>query len=391
MKQKTLSALLAAVCSFGVAHYAAANDVQVATAADNAERFAYPHTRVFNYEVDAGDTAYIDEVGAKHLGNGQYEQIRHIKRDDAVEKYYGDTWEDPYRWLEDADKIAYEYLNESDEDRVRNHVGTVWENPNNARKLAYLSKVKNEESEINKWVDAQNAATADYLQKIPYYHQVKDNIDGLVNYYSAYLSHKTDQGELKFDRHTDTYWRLTKVAKDGSKTVLLDEKNLSADGSAVIVDGFFNDTGKYFVYLMREGNADSDDAWWHIIDTDSGARIEEIDQVGSTAKLLWKDDKSFYYLKGGHIKLHRIGSKSLHDQSIASGWRWDSQLNDFWYEADKRYLFVEGSWGGNENKMLFAKDLKNGSITRFHNQWAINAFKSRDGVFTPCVCVLCAF
>jgi len=63
------------------------------------------------------------------------------KKVDSVDVYFGDSIQDPYRWLEDDNS-----------------------------------------EETKEWVKAQNKVTFDYLDKIPFRKQIKERLEKLWNY-----------------------------------------------------------------------------------------------------------------------------------------------------------------------------------------------------------------
>lgn len=375
--------LLSAVLSAAFLNAPAAAETANPQAAANVRHYGYPDTRVFTEGLNRNDFGETGDAGIRDDGRGNaLLSVGYLKRDDGVERYHGDVWNDRYRWLEEVDEIDPEYAKETDADRKRNLVGTWAENPEHRRVRAFYEKVPQpQSSEVNNWVNAQTAATERYLRAIPYYAQVKQNIDNLLNYEYLDFEKKTDDATLRYVRHPDGYYRLTKTAADGQTRVLLNERSLSADGNTKIHKHFLSKNGRYFAYVVQEGNSDSDRLWLHVLDTETGkpaaGPIRGIDR--NSASVAWRDDNSFYYLQRNgwiDVMLHRLDKKQFQDEMVLRGRTVGTSLKAVWLGHDKRYLVLEGVWGGND--MLFLKDLQSGRLMRVHNQHVMDKMKKRE-------------
>lgn len=396
MRKTKFSRILTAALStvFLAQHAAASTSVDADTersaeAQANAKRFAYPHTRTIFDNTDSTEQILRHDPGIRphpSLTPAQNAErtethsvdIRPLQRDNGIENYYGDIWVDKYRWLEEVDEINPEYAKETDADRERNHAGTLWEHPDNARKLAYLSKVKPEESEVNRWVNAQNAATVQYLENIPYYDQLQQNIASLADYEYLDFESKKDAGNFKYIRLADGYYRLIKKNDDGSETVILNERELSEDGSVRIADRSFNERGNYFAFYSKEGNADSDRYQLNVIDTASGKPvIQPIKRINPhIVSLAWRDNNSFYYIKEEgwpSVMLHRLDRTELNDSIIVKGSDVQATINSVWLH-DKKYLVIKASYGNAQN-LMFLKNLETDRLIQIHAQKPVDKIK----------------
>lgn len=351
-----------------------------------AVKYGYPYTRTFNEGKDRNRFAETGNAGLAYSRDGSVEnkRVRELKRDDAVERYHDDVWYDKYRWLEDIDEIRPEYAKETSEDRRRINIGTRWENPDNKRVLKYLQTVQNEETEVNKWVEAQNAATDRYIKNIPYYGKLKQRIDSLFDYEYTDFESKKDVGDFKFARQPDGYYRLFRKDKNGKETVVVNERDLSADGSMKIVDRFLNPKGNYFAAFVREGSADSDRYYLYVWDTLTGRLAARIDRiVRGSESLAWEDDNTFYYIQNSgaygwmHVMKHRMDKKELNDSIVIHGRNLDGMPSEIWLEDDNRYLVVENYYS-TLNSLLNYKDLKTGRLIRLHNLAKLNRAKRWD-------------
>ena len=134
-----------------------------------------------------------------------------------VDDYFGTKVPDPYRWLEDDTASA-----------------------------------------VKAWVQAENAVTFGYLDKIPFRARLRARLEELQNYprYSApsrtgpfYVFSKNDglqnQSVLYIQR-----------GLEGTPEVLIDPNAFSADGTARLGASVLSKDGKYFGYGLPSGGSD---------------------------------------------------------------------------------------------------------------------------------------
>lgn len=385
-KIKTIAILL--FSTFSAMIYA---DDEIQTKLANspfAQKYHYPYTRTVEEGMDRNEHRVLDNIISNNeLGGFKSLKENYPKHDDGVDHYYDDVVVDKYRWLENIDEIRPEYLRETTQDRERNYIGTLWENPDKLKLRQALETVHHEESEVNKWVEAQNAATENYLKKIPYFNQVKQNIDNLTNYeYEDFTSDTDELGSFRYFRKSDGYYLLVRKDKNGKETVVFNERELSKDGNMRVYERFLNKKGNYFAVIAREGNSDSDRNYLYVWDTTTGKqampRIGNIDK--DAMYLVWLDDNSFYYLRnsdmGGdtNVMLHHMNKKEINDEIIVKG----AQLNyaspsSIWLEDDNRYLVIKASYG-NASNLLYFKDLHTGRIKQIHMDAPVEKTKKQD-------------
>ena len=309
MKKTKLSLLLALALALS-----APQIVQTASAAESSERpanpyaaeYGYPATRVSQDETDRFETGEYGDPGLRTNGRNETTDpdIRKLKRDDGIERYYRDTHVDKYRWLENVDRIEPEHRYETSEDRKRNLFGTNWEDPELDKRRTGMETVRNEQGEVDKWVNAQNEATHNYLNKIPYIQEIGKRIDKLMDYEYLYFDYDREYGKLHYARYPDGYFRLSKKGADGKSQVILDEKELSKDGYTQIVNYALNSNGKYFAYATRDGASDTDHKELYVLDTETlktrhiTTNIHVMDVGGSYGyPLEWKDNNNLYYVR----------------------------------------------------------------------------------------------
>ena len=131
----------------------------------------------------------------------------------VVDDYHGTCVADPYRWLEDDNS-----------------------------------------AETAAWVEAENAVTRDYLDRLPARQAIYDRLTALYDY----------PKEGAPERHGDYYyyflndglqnqsalWRKRSLTAQGE--LFLDPNTLSADGTTALVDVSFSDDGRWCAYAAAE-------------------------------------------------------------------------------------------------------------------------------------------
>ena len=211
------------------------------------------------------------------------------KKVDTVTDYFGTEVKDPYRWLEDD---------------------------------------RSEQTE--KWVEAQNKVTFNYLDKIPYRNKLKDRLTELWNYEK--LSAPFKEGDKIYFYKNDGLQNQSvlyrKDSEDGEAKVFLDPNKFSDDGTTSLAGMSFSEDGKTLAYAISEGGSD----WRKIIVMNT----ETMELVGDTIRdvkfsgLSWKANDGFYYssydkpdgselsAKTDQHKLyyHKLGTKQSEDQVI---------------------------------------------------------------------------
>ena len=135
----------------------------------------------------------------------------------VVDDYHGTRVADPYRWLEDDNS-----------------------------------------AETAAWVEAENAVTRDYLDRLPARQAIYDRLTALYDY----------PKEGAPERHGDYYyyflndglqnqsalWRKRSLTAQGE--LFLDPNTLSADGTTALVDVSFSDDGRWCAYAAAEAGSD---------------------------------------------------------------------------------------------------------------------------------------
>jgi prolyl oligopeptidase len=159
----------------------------------------------------------IRTVTAKDGKNETKISYPESKKVDQVDDYFGTKVPDPYRWLEDENS-----------------------------------------AETKAWVQAQNAVTFAYLDKIPYRENLKARLTELYNY--PRVSAPFRRGDTYFFTKNDglqnqnVYYIQKGV--NGKPEVFLDPNKFSADGTSVLSAFSLSKDGKYLAYGISVGGSD---------------------------------------------------------------------------------------------------------------------------------------
>ena len=246
-----------------------------------------------------------------------------------VDDYFGTKVADPYRWLED-DKSA----------------------------------------ETGKWVEAQNAVTFGYLQKIPYRDKIKKRLTDIFNY--PRYSSPFRVGEYYLFSKNDGLQNQAVIyiqkGLEGPPEVLIDPNQLSPDGTIRIgLIGFSGDK-KYAAISRSESGSD----WSEIRVLELAAKKELPDRIqwNKFSGAAWKGN-GFYY--SGYDKpapgteltaknefqkvfYHKLGDPQDKDALV-----YEDKKNPLLYfglgvSEDERFAFLSVSKGTSGTE-LYYKDL----------------------------------
>ena len=254
---------------------------------------------------------------------------------DVVDTYFGTEVADPYRWLED--------------DRSE---------------------------ETAAWVKAQNEVTFDYLNKIPYRNQIKDQLEEIWNYEK--IGAPFIEGDYTFYFKNDGLQNqsvLYRKDKDGNEEVFLDPNDFSEEGTTSLASLAFSKDSKTIAYAISEGGSD----WTKVIimDVDSKTILGDTLIDIKFSGLSWKGNEGFYYSSydkptGSELSemtdqhklyYHKLGTPQSEDKIVFGNDLKRRYVGGYVTEDDK-YLIITAanSTYGNE---LYIKDLNNpnGNIT----------------------------
>lgn len=215
------------------------------------------------------------------------------KRVDLVETQFGEKVADPYRWLEDD---------------VRNN------------------------TDVAKWVAAQNEVTDAYLDTLPGRAVFKARIEELFDY--ERFGVPTQKGGRYFYAHNSglqnqaTLW--VRDSLDAPGRVLIDPNSWANDGATALSEWVPSEDGTRLVYGIQDGGSD-----WRtikLIDVATGAVLDDEVKWVKFSNLAWaKDGSGFYYSRfpepeagqafqalneNQAVYFHRIGTPQSADRLI---------------------------------------------------------------------------
>ncbi len=250
------------------------------------------------------------------------------RRDTTVaEEYFGTRVADPYRWLEDDNS-----------------------------------------SETAAWVDAQNAVTRDYLDRLPGRQAIFDRLTTLYDYPKQGAPER--QGDYYYYflndglQNQSALWRKRSLGGQGE--LFLDPNTLSADGTTALIDVSFSKDGRWCAYAAA--SAGSDWVTIHVLDTATGERTQDrIEWVKFSGATWAVDSEGFYYSaydapksnvyssknEFQKVYYHRLGTAQADDRLVYSDPEHPLRYFSGWESDDGRWLFILSSEGTSGSEILF--------------------------------------
>ncbi|QSJ14135.1 S9 family peptidase [Nostoc sp. UHCC 0702] len=250
------------------------------------------------------------------------------KRVDVVEKPFGQTIADPYRWLEND---------------VRN------------------------DKEVAAWVESQNKVTNDYLDKLPGRDIFKDRLKQLYNY--EQFSIPVKQGERYFYLHNSGLQNqlvlYVRDSVDGIGRVLIDPNRWAKDGATALAEWSASDDGKRVAYAVQDGGSD-----WRtirVLDVDTGNLLDDEVKWARLTNIAWvKDGSGFFYARFPEPKqgetfqasaenqtvyFHRLGTPQTQDRLVYATPDQPTLVHTVDLTADGRYLTIVSTPASIGNKL----------------------------------------
>ncbi|SFZ90298.1 prolyl oligopeptidase [Flaviramulus basaltis] len=255
-----------------------------------------------------------------------YPQTRTV---DTINTFFGTEVKDPYRWLED--------------DRSK---------------------------DTEAWVKAQNKATYNYLDNIPFRDELKERLSSLWNYEK--VGAPFIEGDYTYFSKNDglqdqnVYYRKK---GDGDAEVFLDPNTFSDDGTISLGGMSFSKDGKTLAYSISEGGSD-----WRkilIMNAETKEIIEDTLIDVKFTQISWYKNEGFYYSsydkpKGSELSAktdqhkvyyHKLGTPQKEDTLIFGGT--PEQKHRYIYGGvteDDKYLVITPRVSTSGNK-IYIKDL----------------------------------
>lgn len=372
----TLSLALAACLSTGIAHAESSEKLS--------KKLNYPHTPIHQEELDPflyGEFGMSANTAATK--NAVYTSNPHAP-DDGIDHYASGIQVDKYRWLEDYDNIDARIAKETSEDRERNFIGTRQEDdrPLAQETTQHLQTVPPQtSSRVNDWVNAQNAVAEDYIYQSPIYEQLKKNTDALKNVeHTISRIYRKDFGEIHTYRHADGFRRIELISLDGRRNEIVNEANISVDGKKA-PDGKatirgstkVSKDGTYTAFFVRQGSADSDPWYLHIVNTKTGELATPIiGRINRTNPAMnWLDDDTIYYTaieqNRALIFYRDIGKEKFNDPIAVPLSHVDgASINSVSFDGDDKRYIIMNTWDSADS--VYIKDRKTNETYRLHDK-----------------------
>ncbi len=242
------------------------------------------------------------------------------KRGDVVEKHFGQTIADPYRWLEKD---------------VRN------------------------DKEVAAWVESQNKFTRAYLDTLPSRDAFRKSLTSLFDYERVTAPHKHGS-QYFYTRKSglENQPRLyVREGVNGKERVLIDPNRWSSDGADALAKWDGSNDGSHIAYAVQKGGSD-----WHtvkVLDVKTGKDLEdEIKWTRSTTIAWVKDGSGFFYARypepkqgaasqpsvtNHAIYFHKLGTPQSQDRLLFATPDQPNRLNSIKLTDDSRYAVLSSS------------------------------------------------
>ncbi len=271
-----------------------------------------------------------------------------------VDDYFGTKVSDPYRWMEDDTASA-----------------------------------------VREWVEAENAVTFAYLDRISFRANLRARLEELYNYprYGApsrragyYLFSKNDglqnQSVLYIQR-----------GPDGAPEVLIDPNTLSTDGTVRLGAAALSQNGKYFAYGLSQGGSDWQE--YRVMETATRRPLPDRIRWVKVSGLSWYRDGFFYSRypapddttkalsgsnEGHQVYYHQVGTPQSRDRLVFEDPAHPKRFHTVSVTEDERYLLLtisDRTVAGNIGNALYVQDLSAGEsgfrpvITAFTDSYSV--------------------
>ncbi|MBW4694414.1 MAG: prolyl oligopeptidase family serine peptidase [Lyngbya sp. HA4199-MV5] len=239
------------------------------------------------------------------------------RRGDVVEKPFGQTVSDPYRWLEND---------------VRN------------------------DKQVAAWVESQNKVTNAHLNTLPGRDIFKERLKQLYNF--EQFSIPVKQGGRYFYLHNSGLQNQpilhVRDSVNGAGRVLIDPNNWSKDGATALAEWSASDDGRRVAYAVQDGGSD-----WRtirVLDVNTGKVLNDEVKWARLTSIAWiKDGSGFFYARFPEPKqgeafqavaenqtvyFHRLGTPQTQDRLVYATPDQPTLVHTVDITADGRYLTI---------------------------------------------------
>ena len=284
-------------------------------------------------------------------------------RSGQVDTYHGVEVADPYRWLEDVDSAA-----------------------------------------VKGWVEAQNAVSMPWLERIPARVRIIERLRALWDYDQYGYPWLADKARVPV-RKGGRYFYVEKrglqdqgvlywsTSPDAAPRVLIDPNLFSADATVSLGDFVVSPDGRLVAYALSDGGTD----WktWRVREVDSGRDLPDLlDRTKFTRPSWLPDSRSFYYARypakpdgGGddqkqvRVYHHRLGA-AQEDDALAYAITDHPRRNPEALVSDDGHWLVLTIFDGYEANAIYLQDLSRpgAPVVRLLDAWdGLYDFLGNDG------------
>ncbi|MGI8889302.1 MAG: prolyl oligopeptidase family serine peptidase [Chthoniobacterales bacterium] len=251
---------------------------------------------------------------------------------EQVDDYHGTKVADPYRWLEDPDTSA-----------------------------------------TQKWIEAENKITFEFLDAIPQRAAIKARLKELWDY-ERYGVPSREETRYIFTKNSGLQNQsvvYTTESFEKPPRELIDPNALSKDGTVALSGSAVSDDGKLFAYGLE--TAGSDWQQWKVRDVATGKDLpDDLNWIKFSSASWLKDGTGFFYSRyeepKGENKLraqvynqklffHKLGTPQSKDQLVYERPDHKDWLFGGTVTEDGHYLIIEVSQGTDPKNRIFYRDL----------------------------------
>lgn len=272
------------------------------------------------------------------------------KKENITETLYGQSIEDPYRWLEDFTS-----------------------------------------DESSAWVEAQNAFSDQKLTNNEFKDKIKSDLETIW---------VTDTMSMPYVRGDNTFYYfndgslqqnllMIKDCESCEAATLLDPNLFSEDGTISLSSATVSPDGKYLAYSVSDGGSD----WrtWNVLEIGTKKKTSDIINWSKFSNATWASDSTgFYYQryakpsealadinKGPKLYFHKIGTDQNEDtieyeDNSHPNWSWDITV-----PKHNKFKLLSVSEGTDERNLLYIKFKDSEEYTPVIDEF-IGAFRYLD-------------
>ena len=254
------------------------------------------------------------------------------RKDFVVEDYHGVPVADPYRWLED----------------------------DNA-------------PEVKAWVEAQNAVTAAYLERLPARDALRRRLTELWNYERFGVPARRG-GRYFYSRNDGLQSQsvlFVAEALDAEPRVLIDPNTLAADGTVSLTGTAITEDARLIAFGVARSGSDWQE--WRVRNVDTGEDLPDVIRWVKFSGVSWlKDGSGFFYsrfaepppgeelkgvLRNQKLYFHRLGTDQSADRLVYERpdqpeWTFNGRVTE-----DGDYLVIYVSHGTDPKNRVYYQDL----------------------------------